>query len=58
MKANTKDSVNDTTSYRRPSAKGGIKQRGKPGGSGGGGGGKKRPGKSKRQKGKSRGGKK
>jgi len=58
MKANTKDSVNDTTSYRRPSAKGGIKQRGKPGGSGGGGAGKKRPGKSKRQKSKSRGGKK
>merc|ERR1712108_126313 len=41
MKANTKDSVNDTTSYRRPSAKGGMKQRGKPGGSGGGGAGKK-----------------
>jgi len=46
LKANTKDSVNDTTSYKRPSAKGGFKQKS---------GGAKRPGKSKRQKSKSQG---
>jgi len=41
QKANTKDSVNDTATYRRPSAKGGFKQQ-RPKGA-------KRPGKSKRK---------
>jgi len=42
QKANNKDSVNDTASYRRPSAKGGFKQQRPKGGA-------KRPGKSKRK---------
>jgi len=49
LKANTKDSVNDITSYKRPSAKAGFKAGSKAGSKAGKKGAAKRPGKARRQ---------
>jgi len=58
MKANTKDSVNDVSSYSRSGKKGGGGFKGKKGGAAGRGAASKRPGKSRRQNMKGGGGRK